>query len=1203
MLNNTFQEFISMYLLKSLGIVHNTIFHILCCFFLILQITCAVVLFSFSVSYANEHGATVLTVPVTTDDFPDCQEKIESLLHHKTGLKKPRVYKYKAPKWCENVTQLTPNWLKIHYGTSPLSSVREESATQVQPPQYSLAQAIELIESDKCQDDVNFIRISDQRIANILKIHDQLSLLPLKSTKHFSLSLFQHYLLLCPLNRKAKKVLTTLPFNLWQIMLQRNANNTKKTKKQLSLLHKSMQFTFDKTSFTIPTHITFLEISNKHHVKHLHQNMIHVSNVIVQTHGQQKVVLMPPISKQHPYHHLLNSAGQFIFNKEIDFSASNSVLNNESRLAHTTLYSIHLYPGDLLLVPENWFIYRKSFSTSVSMSLNYFSGDTCHLFCFQAKSMQSEYFTKEKRAVETWANMAIQQRPQNAYNILDASNNIQATINDATQQVLDLHCLKLHSLPNAFSWIPHLKALHLAYNQLTYFFFGHMNNLVSLDVSSNQLLSFSSSHMPKLTSLNLTYNKLTSCSLSDMPKLASLDLTSNQLTSFSLSHMPKLSSLNLSYNELTSFSLSHMPKLSSLDVSYNELASFSLIGVEKLASLNLAYNTLTSFSLAHVEHLVSLNLASNQLTSFSFGHAKILVSLNLSYNKLNNFLIYALPSVTHIDLSYNCLFHLGQNCIRSISNNQRITLDLRDNPWSEEGITQIQRDLSQRLGEHIIHYPIWVTNKYRRFLIVEKIKHNAMKYENFLNLLSYYNIFPSPNNPCLQCSITLTTPCHIIFFMTRNKCYIIYDSDALVRWMHTKWKQTPLPLLNEEVVQDPSTREPITPHNLISAQQPHVLQYLQQKLGSVSTENIGLIHDPHYFISFFTQHLNELNEKLKSVKKDLIPIQTAVNAIKNRFHECLNADDFSECAQTLFTRDENDAMHTFAQQEDNNVTVILNFLKYSQENITNCALPLLQTENFNINTGPIDIASQSTMDGQTLREKRNQLFIKQLSLLTPPYSKERSCSICTPVMPIVTADFPSGSFESIQWEKKVSEIPTQNFFSALISTTQPMIKYLESMQKLLEQKIKISCDRLHKTTTKYPIEVENDQDTLLFQKTHDALCAKDASKRYLVEMYMTGVKIVLFMHNMKENIHHMFYRLQTYRSNIEDIAYQQTMLDAAQKLARHFKHQRHAIKEKSALLMTPLFDKSLAMFHNNIYWTQEELNEQLKNFARITWID
>ena len=61
---------------------------------------------------------------------------------------------------------------------------------------------------------------------------------------------------------------------------------------------------------------------------------------------------------------------------------------------------------------------------------------------------------------------------------------------------------------------------------------------------------------------------------------------------------------------------------------------------------------------------------------------------------------------------------------------------------------------------------------------------------------------------------------------------------------------------------------------------------------------------------------------------------------------------------------------------------------------------------------------------------------------------------------------------------------------------------------------------MYKITTKYLIEMENDQSALLFQKIHDVLCAKDPSKHSLVEEYMIGVKIVLFMHDMKENIDH-----------------------------------------------------------------------------------
>ena len=1239
-----------MYRLKKLSIIHNDILHR---FFLILQIACVVLFLSFPLSYANEHGATVLTVPVTTENFPNDPKDLATLLHQKTGLQEPRVYKNIAPKYCKNAMQLTPRWLKIHCGTSPLFSVRKESATQVQLLQYTLSQAIELIESDECQDDVSFVSVLDKKIAHTLKKCNQLSSLSFQGTRKSSINILEHEPLLCPLNYEEKNVPITLfiSFNRWQKIFKYHATS-EEMERQLSCMHKKFQSTFDNTFLTLPNHITFLEVSNKHHVEHLHQNTIHVSNIIVQIHGQQKVVLMPPISEQHPYHHLLDSTGQFIFNKEIDLSTSNSILNNELRLAHTTLYSTHLNPGDLLLVPANWFLYRKSLETSVSLSLNYLFDDKWRFFYSQAEPMKQkhehehEYITQNNDTIQTWAHMEIQKHPHNAHNILHACKKIRKAISDATQQVLDLQCLYLNSLPKTIFFILHLHTLNLSENELTSFSLSHMNNLVSLDVSSNALTSFSLSHMKNLVSLNLTCNHLLSFSLRHVENLTSLDLSYNELPCFFLRHIPKLTSLNLSSNALTFFSLSHTPELTSLELSYNiltffflsdmpkldllvlssnqlisfflsnmnnlvslnascnQLISFSLSHVENLASLDLSSNDFTSFSLSHVKNLVSLNLAYNQLTSFSLSHIPKLTSLYLSNNKLNRFLSRDLPNVKHLDLSYNSLSHLGENGISSLNNDQRITLNLQDNPWSDEGITQIQSDLSQRSGDNTTHYPIWVADQHRRLLFIEKIQQNAMKYQDFLHLLSHYNMFPSPNNPHLQCYITLTAPSHIICFMTSNKCYIIYDADALVRWINTRWQQmTSLSRLMEEMIVDPTTRESITLHNLISAKQPHVLQYLQKKLGPDFTENIGLIHDPNYFISFFTQHLNELNEKLNNVIKDLIPIQTTINAIKNRLHECLNAHDFAECAQTFLIRDENCAVHMFAQQEDNNVTVILNFLKCSQENITNCALPLLQTENFHINTGPIDIASQSTMDGQTLREKRNQLFIKQLSLLTPPYSKERSRSICTSVMPIMPADFPSGSCESIPWTKNVSEIPKQDLFSALIRTTQPTIKYLEFMQQLLEQKIKISCDRLHKTTTKYPIDVENDQGALLFQKIHDMLYAKDASKHYLVEMYMTGVKIVLFMQNMKENIDHILYRLQAYRSGTEDIAHQQKMFDAAQKLEHHFERQHQAIKEKSTLFMTPLFDESCAILHDNIHWTQEELNEQLKNFIRITWVD
>ena len=390
-----------MYLLKNFSITHNAIFHVLYRFFLILQITCSIVLFSFPLSYANEHGATVLTVPVATERFPCSQEELETLLHHEMGLKTPRFYKLQAPQCCKNAMQLTPRWLKSHLGTLPLSPAREESATQIQQAQYFLSQAIELIESDECQDDLSFVSVLDKKIANTLKTCNQLLSLPFLDTRKSSITFSKSESFLCPLNYEGKQVPITLPisFNRWKKMFQHYAS-AEKTKRQLSCMHKTFQSILDKTSLTIPTYLSFLEVSNKHHVKHLCQTMIHVSRVIIQTHGRQKVVLMPPISEQHPHPHWLDLTGQFFLNKEIDLSASDNVLNNESRLAHATLYSVHLNPGDMLLVPANWFIYRKSLSTSVSMFLNHLSGDKWRFFCSQAEPMEQkyehEYLTLEK---------------------------------------------------------------------------------------------------------------------------------------------------------------------------------------------------------------------------------------------------------------------------------------------------------------------------------------------------------------------------------------------------------------------------------------------------------------------------------------------------------------------------------------------------------------------------------------------------------------------------------------------------------------------------------------------------------------------------------------------------------------------------------------------------------------------------------------
>ena len=709
------------------------------------------------VSYANKCGATVFTVLTVTDDLPDSQEELETLLH-KTGLKEPCVYKYKETQWCRNAMQLTPSWLKSHYGTLPLSSVREESATQVQLSQRSLLQAIELIESSKCQDDVSFLSVFDKKIACTLKTCNDLSSLPFQGTRKSSINLLAHEPFLCPLNYEEKQAPITLPisFYVWQKMLKHDLNSNKNTSRQLSCMHKKFQSTFDNASLTLPNHITFLDVSNGHHVEHLHQNMLNVSSVIVQTHGQQTVVLMPPISEQNPHHHWLDLTGQFFLNKEINLSASHRLLSNDRRLAHAMLYSVYLNRGDVLLVPANWFIYRKSLSTSISLSLNYLSDDKWRLFCFQAEPMEQkhehdhEYLTQERRAIKAWTDKEIQQHPNNEYKIIHACKKIQAAISDAKKKELDLVFCQLHSLPDAIFRIPHLKIL---------------------------------------------------------------DLSCNDLTSFSLSHMEKLESLSLVNNKLTSFSLSHMKNLERLELVGNELTSFS-------------------FSLNHVENLVSLHLGNNQFTSFSLSDMKNLKSLDLSKNQLSSFTSCNLPSARYINLSHNHLFHLSSRCISSINTHQVITLYLHNNPLSIEGITQIEKDLLQRKEKNVTRYPFF-------FSMVKHIKEKKIEYKNFRNLLSDHHMFPSPENDDFLCPITQSTPRQVIFFMINDKCYTMYDAEALIQWIYF---QSKLAKLSEEI-EDPSTRIELTCSHLISAEEPCILEYFKKKLGPAFTENRDMIHD------------------------------------------------------------------------------------------------------------------------------------------------------------------------------------------------------------------------------------------------------------------------------------------------------------------------------------------------------------------------
>ena len=100
--------------------------------------------------------------------------------------------------------QFTPNWLKSHYGTLPLFSVRKESTTQVSLFQYSLSQAIELIETGACKDDVSFVSILDKKIADTLQKCNQLSPLPFQGARKSSINLLEHQPFLWPLNYEKK---------------------------------------------------------------------------------------------------------------------------------------------------------------------------------------------------------------------------------------------------------------------------------------------------------------------------------------------------------------------------------------------------------------------------------------------------------------------------------------------------------------------------------------------------------------------------------------------------------------------------------------------------------------------------------------------------------------------------------------------------------------------------------------------------------------------------------------------------------------------------------------------------------------------------------------------------------------------------------------------------------------------------------------
>ena len=97
-------------------------------------------------------------------------------------------------------------------------------------------------------------------------------------------------------------------------------------------------------------------------------------------------------------------------------------------------------------------------------------------------------------------------------------------------------------------------------------------------------------------------------------------------------------------------------------------------------------------------------------------------------------------------------------------------------------------------------------------------------HKNFMDLLSK-NTSPSSEEDCLQCPIICTNPCQVIFLITRNNRYQIYDAKILIQWI----KQS-----KSKIATHPYTRAPLTLEHIISAHNTCVFQHLEQEIKNIS---------------------------------------------------------------------------------------------------------------------------------------------------------------------------------------------------------------------------------------------------------------------------------------------------------------------------------------------------------------------------------
>ena len=198
-------------------------------------------------------------------------------------------------------------------------------------------------------------------------------------------------------------------------------------------------------------------------------------------------------------------------------------------------------------------------------------------------------------------------------------------------------------------------------------------------------------------------------------------------------------------------------------------------------------------------------------------------------------------------------------------------------------------------------------------------------------------------------------------------------------------------------------------------------------------------------------------------------------------------------------------------QEHYNADVVLNFFQAIYRPLKHHALSLLRVEQFYFNTYDYGIPRLSEASCAQKTALKNILHHQYQLIKLPDTSRHTS-------------------FESLRWHDDQVTVDT------MPPNTSQIITYLQKVHTVLQHTTKKAYERLQKLAQQYRVKkdeeyLEDDHDInwLTFTKLHDTCLAQ--GNDHVIEMFITGARIINFMSNMQVNALRMIQCLQHYATS------------------------------------------------------------------------